>query len=209
VDVDAIATRVALVERAPTLRSIDVPEGARVLMMAGRVIAAKRFDNFVRIAAEVARRQKDREVHALVVGDGPDLDDVRRVAAKEGAPARIHFLGYQRDLLPFLAASDVVVFPSEHPEVLPMFLIETSAAARPIVCSDVPGNREIVTDGETGCVARGGVAGYATAVIDLLQHPERGALYAHAAQRRAQERFDRPAVTRETIAVYRNLLAAK
>ncbi len=207
VDVDEIATRVASVERAPTLRALDIPEGARVLMMAGRVIAAKRFDHLIRIAAEVARREKDREVHALVVGDGPDLDDVRRVAAKEGPPARIHFVGYQRDVLAYLAAADVVVFPSEHPEVLPMFLIEASAAARPIVCSDIPGNREIVNDGETGRVVKGGVQDYAAAVVGLLQHPEMGALYAHAAQRRAQERFDRPAVARETIGVYQRLLA--
>lgn len=208
-DVDAVATYVAGIERGPTLRSIGVPEGARVLMMAGPVTAAKRCDNFIRIAAEVARRQGDREVHALVAGEGPDLDLVRRVAEREGAPAKIHFLNYQRDRLRFLAAADVVVLPSERAEALPAFLIEASAAGRPIVCSGVPVHREIVTDGETGRVVSGGIAEYAAATIGLLQHPETGALYAHAAQRRAQLQFDRPAVARATIAVYRNLLNNK
>jgi glycosyltransferase involved in cell wall biosynthesis len=209
VDVDTVAVRVESVERAPTLRTLGIPEGARVLMMGGRVIEAKRFDQFVRIAAEVARRMPEREIHALAVGDGPALPDVRRVAAREGAPARIHCTGYQRDILPYLAVADVIVFPSEHNEVLPMFLIEASAAARPIVCSDIPGNRQIVIDGETGCLAREGIPGYASAIVDLLQHPERGALYAHAAQKRAQERFDRPAVARDVIELYQRLLAAR
>ncbi|HEX5131908.1 MAG TPA: glycosyltransferase [Candidatus Krumholzibacteria bacterium] len=209
VDVDAIATRVESLDRAATLRDVGVPEGARVLLMAGRVISAKRFDNFIRIAAEVARQMPDREVHALIIGDGPGLEEARRVAAREAAPASVHFLGYQRDIFPFLAASDVVVFPSEHPEVLPMFLIEASAAARPVVCSDIPGNREIITDGETGRVVSDGIAGFAAAAVALLRHPEQGALFAHAAQQRAQARFDRPAVARETIGVYQRLLAAK
>ena len=209
VDVDTIATRVALIERAPTLRSLGVPEGARVLLMAGHVIAAKRFDTFIRIAAEVARRLHEREIHALIVGEGPDLDDVRRVAAREGAPAKIHFLGYQRDLFPCFAVADVVVYPSQHTEALPMFLVETCAAARPIVCSDLPAHREIVADGETGRVVGGSVADYAAATETLLRHPETGTLFAHAAQRRAQERFDRPAVARATVAIYRNLLQIK
>ena len=209
VDVDAIAVRVASVERAPALRSMGVPEGARVLLMAGHVIAARRFDQFIRIAAEVARRETNREIHALIVGEGPDLEDVRRVAVREGAPAKIHFLGHQRDLFTHLAVADVVVCPSEHAEAFPAFLIEASAAARPIVCSALPAYREIITDGETGRMVSGGIADYAAATVELLQHPETGAWYAHAAQQRAQAHFDRPAVARATIAVYRNLLGTK
>jgi glycosyltransferase involved in cell wall biosynthesis len=209
VDVDAVATRVASVERGPTLRGLGIPEGARVLMMSGRVLASRRFDNFVRITAEVARQEQEREVHGLVVGEGPDLDDVRRVAVREAAPARIHFLGFQNDPVTYLAASDVVLDTSEAGESLPMFLIEACAAGRPIVCSDITAHREIIDNGETGRLVSGGIGDYAAAVVELLAHPETGAVYAHAAQQRALRRFDRRVVARETIDVYRQLLAAR
>ncbi|MDH4336733.1 MAG: glycosyltransferase [Candidatus Krumholzibacteria bacterium] len=209
VDVDAIATRAASAERGPTLRDLGIPEGARVLMMSGRVLASRRFDNFVRIVAEVARREADREVHGLVVGEGPDLDEVRRVAVREEAPGHIHFLGMQRDPLAYLAASDVVIDTSEAGESLPMFLIEACAAGKPIVCSDIPAHREIIDDGETGCIVNAGIGEYAHAVTELLAHPETGAVYAHAAQQGALRRFDRHVVARATLDVYRNLLAAK
>jgi glycosyltransferase involved in cell wall biosynthesis len=209
VDVDAIAIRVAGVDRAAALRSLGIPEGARVLLMAGRVVAGRRFDQFIRIASEVARRQSDREIHALIVGDGPALEDARRVAVKEGAPARIHFLGVQRDLFTQLAVADVVVYPSEHPEAFPAFLVETSAAARPIVCSPLSSFDEIVTDGETGRVIAGGIADYADAIVELLEHPETGTWLAHAAQQRVLKAFDRPAVARATVAMYRDLLVKK
>lgn len=209
VDVNEVAVRVASMERAAVLRSLGIPEGAHVLLTAGRVVAARRFDNFVRIVAEVARRVSDREVHGLILGDGPALDDLKRVAARESSPARIHFPALQRDTVGYLAASDVVVIPFDHPESLPMFLIESSAAGRPVVCADGPRNRELVVDGETGRAVRGGIGDFAAATVELLQHPEAGAVFAHAAQQRALVRFDSHPVAREIVDVYRSVLAAR
>lgn len=209
VDVASVATRVAGIDRARVRRDLGVPEHARVLAMAGRLVRTKRFDTFVRIASTTARRLPSQEVHALVVGDGPELEDVRRIARLEGAPATIHFLGYQRDIFPSLAICDVVVFPSEHPEVLPMFLIEASAAGKTIVCSDIPGNREVVTDHETGRVIRGDVAAFAEAVRDLLQDDGAARRLAAAAQSNARKHFDQHTVARETIQVYEHLLAGR
>jgi glycosyltransferase involved in cell wall biosynthesis len=209
VDVERVAARVNEVDRARARRELGIPEGARVLMMAGRLIRAKRFDLFVRVAAETARRMPADQIHALVVGEGGELENVRKVARVEGAPAIIHFLGFQRDIYPSLAISDVIVFPSEHPEVLPMFLIEASAAGRTIVCSDIPGNREIVTDGETGRVVRGGVEAYAHVVVALLEKDAMARGLAAAAQANARARFDQAKVAHETVALYQRLLAAR
>lgn len=208
VDVEGVSARVLGIDAARVRRELGIPENARVLMMAGRVVRTKRFDVFVRVAASVAK-QHANEIHALVVGDGPELESVRKIARDEGAPATVHFLGYQRDIYPSLAISDVVVFPSEHPEVLPMFLIEASAAGRTIVCSDIPGNAEIVTDGVTGRVARGDVKAYAEAVSALLEDAPTARRLAAAAQANAREHFDQTKVARATIAVYERLLAAR
>lgn len=209
VDAEAVAARVASIDRARARRELGLPETARVLMMAGRIVRSKRFDAFVRIASEVARRLPAREVHALVVGDGPQLEEVRGIARHQGAPATVHFLGYQRDIYASLAVCDVVVFPSEHPEVLPMFLIEASAAGRAIVCSDIPGNREVVTDRTTGRVVHGDEGVYADAVAAILEDDALARRLAGAAQANARAHFDRTPVARETIAVYERLLAAR
>jgi glycosyltransferase involved in cell wall biosynthesis len=209
VDVDDVATRVANVDRAAVRAELQVPGDAKVLVMAGRVLEAKRFDQFVRIAGRVGRAWAPTPVHALVVGDGPALADVRKVAAREAVPARVHMVGYQRDVYPYLAISDCAVFPSEHPEVLPMFLIEASAAGVPIVCSDIPGNREIVLDGATGRLVRGHVDAYANAVTGLLRDTEQAAQFVDAARRAALDHFDRTRVVRETIETYRQLVAAR
>jgi len=209
VDVDRVAARVAEIDRARVRRELGIPEGARVMTMVGRVIREKRFDLFVRIAAETARQLPAQSVHALVVGDGLDLESVRKVARDEGHPATIHFLGFQRDIYPSLAVSDVIVFPSQHPEVLPMILIEASAAGCAIVCSDIPGNREIVTDALNGRVVRGGVEAFAHVVASVLEKETIAGQLAAAAQANARQRFDQKLVARETRALYERLLAAR
>jgi glycosyltransferase involved in cell wall biosynthesis len=209
VDVESVAARVAAIDVARVRRDLEIPEHARVLVMAGRVVRTKRFDVFVRAAAETARRMPGKEVHALVVGDGPALSKVRDVARDEGAPATVHFLGYQRDIYPSLAVADVVVFPSEHPEVLPMFLIEASAAGRAIVCSDIPGNREIVSDRITGRVIHGDANAYAAAIVELFDDESQARRLAAAGHANAREHFDQEKVARATIGVYEGLLAAR
>lgn len=209
VDVENVAARVQAVDAARARRELQIPADAKVLLMAGRLVHTKRFDVFVRIAAETARRYRAHEVHGLVVGDGPELESVRKVARDEGGPATIHFLGYQRDVFPSLAMSDVVLFPSQHPEVLPMFLIEASAAGCAIVCSDVAGNREIVADGTTGRVVSGSVADYAQAAVALLEDSAQAARLGAAAHANARKHFDRTHIARDTIAVYQRLLAAR
>ncbi len=209
VDVERVASLLDTIDVARVRHDLGIPEGARVLVMAGRVLPAKRFDVFVRVAGEVARRLPHESVHALVVGEGPDLERVRKIARDESKPATIHFLGFQRDIYRCIAISDIVVFPSEHPEVLPMFLIEASAAGRAIVCSDVPGNREIVVDGETGRVVRGGVEAYAHVVASLLEKDAVARGLAESARAAARERFDQKKVARDTIALYQRLLAAR
>jgi glycosyltransferase involved in cell wall biosynthesis len=209
VDVAGVAARTAGIDAGRVRRELGIPEHARVLAMAGRVVRTKRFDVFVRVAAETARRMTGKEVHALVVGDGPELENVRKIVRDEGAAATVHFLGYQRDIYPALAIADVVVFPSEHPEVLPMFLIEASAAGRTIVCSDIPGNREVVTDGVTGRVIHGDANAYAAAIAELLDDETQARRLAAAGHANAREHFDQEKVARATIAVYQRLLAAR
>jgi len=80
---------------------------------------------------------------------------------------------------------------------------------RPIVCSDIAANREIVVDGVTGRVLHGDVADYAQAVVELLEDDARAARFGAAGHAYALEHFDQKHVAQETIAVYRRLLAAR
>lgn len=62
-----------------------------------------------------------------------------------GLQESIKMLGHRSDVAKILAASDIFVFPSRF-EGLPGALIEAEAAGLPILCSDIPNNREVVQE---------------------------------------------------------------
>jgi glycosyltransferase involved in cell wall biosynthesis len=205
VDTAAIRARAQSVDRAAVLGEIGVGPDALVVCVAGRAVPAKRLDRFARIVAATDARL-DRPVHGLAMGEGPALEDARRAALEAGAEKRVHFLGYQGDVVRYLAASDAVLFPTEHPEVLPMLLIESLSVGVPVVCSDIPGNRDIIDDGETGLFVSGDDDAYVTALLTILTDHDKHARMSEAGRKRALDRFDKKKVVAETITVYETLL---
>ncbi len=72
--------------------------------------------------------------HYLILGEGP-----YRVALEEkvrilGLHANVFFLGFQKDIAPYLAASDVALLLS-HGEASPVSLLEFAAAGLPVITS--------------------------------------------------------------------------
>jgi glycosyltransferase involved in cell wall biosynthesis len=79
--------------------------------------------------------------------------------------------------------------------------------ARPVVCTDVGGNRELVRDGDTGVlVPPGDVPALAAGIVALLGDRERAARLGRNGQRLVQEHFSNAARARRLEALYRRLL---
>jgi len=98
------------------------------------------FDAVRDLAADVP------DVRLVLVGEG-DAAPYREAAQDAGIARRTLFLGHRRDVPACLQAMDIVVLPSLS-ESFSQVIIETLAARRPLVVTDVGGAREVVTDGD-------------------------------------------------------------
>jgi len=86
------------------------------------------------------------EVQLLIVGREGKLTPVLQQKVKEyQLQDNVVMVGHRNDANNILAAADVFVFPSRF-EGLPGSLIEAEAASLPIICSDIPNNREIANE---------------------------------------------------------------
>lgn len=67
----------------------------------------------------------------------------------------VEHLGHVSDVRPYIAASTAIVLPS-YREGLSRSLLEAAAMARPLIATDVPGNRQLVSHGRNGllCAVR-------------------------------------------------------
>ncbi len=92
--------------------------------------------------------QSAAHIHLVVVGREGKLTPVLREKIKQlKIEEHVTLLGHRTDVARLLAAADVFVFPSRF-EGLPGALIEAEAAGLPIIASDIPNTREVVSEYE-------------------------------------------------------------
>ncbi|MBJ6978094.1 glycosyltransferase family 4 protein [Luteimonas sp. MC1782] len=179
------------------------------VLLAARLLWDKGLAEFVEAARRL--RGEGRAIEFLLAGD-PDPGNPAAVPeatvrgwAEEGV---LEWLGHVDDMSALFASVDVVVLPS-YREGLPKGLIEAAACALPLVTTDVPGCREVVSDGVDGLlVPVRDAAALAAAIARLHDDPELAARLGKAARAKALAEFDEKIVIDRTMAVYRELLPA-
>jgi glycosyltransferase involved in cell wall biosynthesis len=101
------------------------------------------------------------------------------------------------------------VLASRGGEGLPRALLEAAASARPLVVTDVPGNRHFVRDGVEGLlVPPGDVTALSSALKSLAGDSDRRCQMGEAARRRLLEGFTEQHVRSTLRASYAAMLAA-
>jgi len=133
--------------RANILSEISLPADARVLGFVGRLWPQKRVRDAI-WATEVLRNVMPN-LHLVIVGDGPDREALEDYARKAVLGDRVWFLGNRDDVPRLFGAIDVLLLPSEF-EGMSNAVMEAMAAGLPVVATNIPGNDELVVDGETG-----------------------------------------------------------
>ncbi len=179
------------------------------VLLAARMLWDKGIAEFVSAARQL--RAQGRVIEFLLAGD-PDPGNPAAVPeatlsgwVEEGI---VQWLGHVDDIPALFGTVHVVVLPS-YREGLPKGLIEAAACALPLVTTDVPGCREVVTDGLDGLmVPVRNAEALALAIARLLDDPSLARKLGAAARAKVLEQFDERIVIERTLAVYGELAAA-
>jgi len=173
--------------RLPIMSAEDAPSsGAPLIAYAGHLYPWKGVDVFVRALSHLPRAR------GLVIGGGaddPDTVRVKALAESHGVSDRLAFAGFvpKAEVPRRLAAADVFVLPTlDTPSARytsPLKMFEYMAMGRPIVATDLPPVREVLTDGVNArLVPPGDAAALADAISALLEDPVSGARLADRAR---------------------------
>jgi glycosyltransferase involved in cell wall biosynthesis len=146
-------------------------------------------------------------VHLAVIGDGELRSQVEAETAARGLTDRVHLMGWRRDLPAVLADLDAVVLTSLN-EGTPAVLIESLAAARPVVATDVGGVRHVVAHGRTGLLAPArDERSVADRVATLLSNPTLADRMARAGRPDVARRFGEERLVNDMRDIYRDVMA--
>lgn len=148
-------------------------EGKRVLGFIGSFYAYEGLGLLLSALPAIAARTPD--VRVLLVGGGPQEQELRSIAKKLGLEPYVVFCGRvpHEQVERYYDLIDVLVYPRLSMRltetVTPLKPLEAMARRRLLVASDVGGHRELIRDGKTGRLFSAGSAeALAATVIDLL-----------------------------------------
>lgn len=115
-----------------------IGENTKLICMVGRFSEAKDQPTLIRAMSKLSK-----DVHLILVGEGPLMSDNKELAQKLCVSDRVHFLGFRKDIPRILKTVDLVVLSSNW-EGLSLASIEGMASGKPFIASNVPGLEEIV-----------------------------------------------------------------
>ncbi|NIM91038.1 MAG: glycosyltransferase [Candidatus Aminicenantes bacterium] len=144
-------------------------------------------------------------IKILIVGGGPLEQKLERMARRWGVKEYVWFMGERKDAQDLTSLFEVFVLPSLW-EGLPYVLMEASVLGKPIVATDVDGNREIIEDGKTGIlVPARDPEKLAEAIIRLLRDKGLASKLAERAKEAVPLKFKLSRMVEETQDLYLKL----
>lgn len=196
----------------PVDEFLAIPEGDAPRAAAGGLtitnIARLSTQKAQHILIQAAKIVLDRHPHTrfLIVGQGELEPQLKHLASELGVAHNVVFTGVRRDVPVVLAETDVFVLSSFW-EGLPLTAIEAMAAARPVVLTDVGGNRELVQSGQQGLlVPANDIQALADALCAVVEDDAHRHAMGRAGRERVRHDFSITTITAQYEALYESLM---
>jgi glycosyltransferase involved in cell wall biosynthesis len=110
------------------------------------------------------------------------------LVASLGLEQRVRLIGPVADVSSLLHAADLSVFSSWH-EGTPNAVLESMAAGRAVVATDIAGCRDTLGEGYAGLVERENAEGMAEKIVELTRNEERRNELGDSLKHRAEDEF--------------------
>lgn len=180
------------------------PNGERILSHTSNFRKLKRVDDVIHVFHKVNKVIPSK---LLLIGDGPERQNMEDLCRKLNLCDDIRFLGRQDAVEELLAVSDLFIMPSES-ESFGLAALEAMACEVPVISSNAGGLPEVNIHGKTGYLSEiGDVASMANNAISILSNEEVLAEFRANALAQAQ-RFDIKNILPQYEAYYEEVLAA-
>jgi N-acetyl-alpha-D-glucosaminyl L-malate synthase BshA len=165
-------------------RKAIATNGEHLITHTSNFRAVKRVDDVVKIFAKV---RKQVPAKLLLVGDGPERQNIEMLCRELCLINSVSFLGKQDPVEEILSVSDLFLMPSET-ESFGLAALEAMACEVPVISSNAGGIPELNIEGETGFLCNvGDVDTMAEKAVYILHDAERLKTFKAKAKQRAME----------------------
>ncbi|MEL7001502.1 MAG: N-acetyl-alpha-D-glucosaminyl L-malate synthase BshA [Bacteroidota bacterium] len=133
-------------------RKAICPDGEVLLVHTSNFRKVKRVDDAIRIFYNI---RKEIPAKLLLVGDGPERNNIEALCREIGTCNDVRFLGKLEAVEEVLSVADLFLMPSEK-ESFGLAALEAMACEIPVISSDAGGLPELNINGKTGFISKVG-----------------------------------------------------
>lgn len=191
--------------RTASLEEFDLPPDAIVVSM---VANARKMKGLPYLLAAARQLSMDLPIHFLLIGRGMDTPEVRRELKQFSYGERFRFAGFRKDdVLELVKACDISILPSIRGEGLSKVILEAMFLGKPVIMTDIGGNRGLAENGKSGViVAPKDADALAEALTSLAGNKALRQSMGAAAKDYIAEHFGLAKSVRRQLEVYQKLL---
>ncbi len=183
--------------------SLGIKDRDFIFIFVGRLVGDKGINELI----SAFKQSKLPDVKLLLVGAPETFDPLSEVILNEiHINPNIIAVGFQRDVRPYFAISDALVFPS-YREGFPNVVMQAGAMELPAIVSDINGCNEIIIEGKNGTIIPvKNVDAIKEAMEIMVRDRERYFQMKANARKMITERYEQQVVWDALLTEYKSLL---
>lgn len=192
-------------QREETRRRLGIEADEFAFIFIGRIVKDKGMDELAEAMNRLLRMNKKCKL--MLVGwfereQGSITEEHENFFRNNDS---VSYVGYKKDVRPYLAAADALVFPS-YREGFPRVVLEAGAMGLPSIVTDINGCNEIIVEGENGVIIppRDKNSLY-EAMLHFIDNPDKTTTMAANARRMIQEKYEHQDVVEALLEMYQGL----
>lgn len=129
------------VDKKAKRKELGVPEDAIMLLSVGELNKNKNHE----VIIKAVKKLNNSNIHYCIAGQGDLEEYLKNKILSLDLENQVHLLGYRRDVSELYHAADIFCFPSLR-EGLSVSLMEAMCAGLPVICSDIRGNIDLISE---------------------------------------------------------------
>ena len=205
IDTSHFSPAACRVTKAEERCRLNIGEDEFTFVFIGRIVKDKGMDELAKAMRKLLSEGYNCKL--ILVGwlekELNDINEYNEVFFKYNEAVR--YVGYKKDVRPFLLAADALVFPS-YREGFPQVVMEAGAMDLPAIVTDINGCNEIIVEGQNGNIIPPKDAGALYNMMKYyMDHREEVSRMAANARGMIQERFEHNDVMNELLKMYKAL----